>query len=57
MNFCSITESASKNTLENVMSEALSKSNSNWSAVRAVCLGVSGVNHPTDQERVLHWLR
>lgn len=56
-NHNSVGESASKNTLENVMSEALSKSNSNWSAVRAVCLGVSGVNHPTDQERVLHWLR
>ena len=51
------TESASKDTLEKVMSEALLKSGSNWSAVRAVCLGVSGVNHPTDQERVLHWLR
>ncbi|KAJ6770819.1 ACTIN-LIKE ATPASE SUPERFAMILY PROTEIN [Salix purpurea] len=24
---------------------------------RAVCLGVSGVNHPTDQERILNWLR
>ena len=51
------TESASKDTLEKVMSEALLKSGSNWSAVRAVCLGVSGVNHPTDQERILHWLR
>ena len=51
------TESASKDTLEKVMSEALSKSGSNWSAVRAVCLGVSGVNHPTDQDRIIHWLR
>ncbi|XP_075667235.1 uncharacterized protein LOC142636823 isoform X1 [Castanea sativa] len=56
-NHNSVGESASKDTLEKVMSEALSKSGSNWSAVRAVCLGVSGVNHPTDQERILHWLR
>ncbi|KAM3700981.1 hypothetical protein ACJW31_05G138800 [Castanea mollissima] len=56
-NHNSVGESASKETLEKVMSEALSKSGSNWSAVRAVCLGVSGVNHPTDQERILHWLR
>ncbi|KAL0011859.1 hypothetical protein SO802_006967 [Lithocarpus litseifolius] len=56
-NHNSVGESASKDTLEKVMSEALLKSGSNWSAVRAVCLGVSGVNHPTDQERILHWLR
>lgn len=56
-NHNSVGESASKDTLEKVMSDALSKSGSDWSAVRAVCLGVSGVNHPTDQERILHWLR
>ncbi|XP_030972800.1 N-acetyl-D-glucosamine kinase [Quercus lobata] len=56
-NHNSVGESASKDTLEKVMSEALSKSGSNWSAVRAVCLGVSGVNHPTDQDRIIHWLR
>ncbi|CAK9161571.1 unnamed protein product [Ilex paraguariensis] len=39
------------------MAEALSKSGSKPSAVRAVCLGVSGVNHPNDQERILNWLR
>lgn len=27
------------------------------SAVRAVCLGISGVNHPKDKEKVLNWLR
>lgn len=51
------TETASKNTLEQVMAETLCKSGSTWSAVRAVCLGVSGVNHPRDQERILKWLR
>ena len=51
------TENAARDTLEEVMAEALSKSGSDWSAVRAVCLGVSGVNHPTDQERILNWLR
>lgn len=39
------------------MAEALMKSGTNRSAVRAVCLAVSGVNHPTDQERILNWLR
>ena len=39
------------------MADALSKSGSNRSAVRAVCLAVSGVNHPTDQQRILTWLR
>jgi hypothetical protein len=51
------TETAARDTLEEVMAEALSKSGSDWSAVHAVCLGVSGVNHPTDQERILNWLR
>ncbi|KAG6756822.1 hypothetical protein POTOM_040265 [Populus tomentosa] len=51
------TETAARGTLEEVMAEALSKSGSDWSAVHAVCLGVSGVNHPTDQERILNWLR
>ncbi|CAN6573958.1 unnamed protein product [Malus baccata var. baccata] len=39
------------------MAEALAKSGSNRSAVRAVCLAVSGVNHPTDQQRILDWMR
>lgn len=39
------------------MAEALAKSGSNRSAVRAVCLAVSGVNHPSDQQRILDWLR
>ncbi|KAF8410676.1 hypothetical protein HHK36_003208 [Tetracentron sinense] len=51
------TETAARETLEQVMAEALSKSGSNRSAVRAVCLAVSGVNHPTDQQRILNWLR
>ena len=52
-----ITETAARDTLVQVMTEALSKSGSKKSAVRAVCLGVSGVNHPNDQERILNWLR
>lgn len=39
------------------MAEALAKSGSNRLAVRAVCLAVSGVNHPSDQQRMLDWLR
>ncbi|GKC75969.1 N-acetyl-D-glucosamine kinase-like protein [Tanacetum coccineum] len=50
-------ETAARETLEHVMADALSKSGSTRSAVRAVCLAVSGVNHPTDQERILSWLR
>ncbi|CAN1227839.1 N-acetyl-D-glucosamine kinase [Linum grandiflorum] len=56
-NHNSVGETAARETLEHVMNEALAKSGSTMSAVRAVCLGVSGVNHPTDQERVLDWLR
>lgn len=50
-------EIAARETLVQVMTEALLKSGSKKSAVRAVCLGVSGVNHPNDQERILNWLR
>ncbi|XP_059438384.1 uncharacterized protein LOC132171159 [Corylus avellana] len=56
-NHNSVGENSSKDTLEQVMAEALCKSGSTWSSVRAVCLGVSGVNHPKDQERILNWLR
>ncbi|CAH1441215.1 unnamed protein product [Lactuca virosa] len=56
-NHNSVGETAARETLEHVMAEALSKSGSTRSSVRAVCLAVSGVNHPTDQERILNWLR
>ncbi|XP_058071608.1 uncharacterized protein LOC131220783 [Magnolia sinica] len=56
-NHNSVGETAARETLEQVMAEALLKSGSNRSAVRAVCLAVSGVNHPTDQQRILSWLR
>ncbi|RWR81842.1 N-acetyl-D-glucosamine kinase [Cinnamomum micranthum f. kanehirae] len=56
-NHNSVGEIAARETLEQVMAEALMKSGSNRFAVRAVCLAVSGVNHPTDQERILNWLR
>ncbi|KAH7578457.1 hypothetical protein JRO89_XS01G0384100 [Xanthoceras sorbifolium] len=56
-NHNSVGEDAARETLEQVMADALSKSGSSRSAVRAVCLAVSGVNHPTDQQRILNWLR
>ncbi|XP_062106964.1 uncharacterized protein LOC133818229 [Humulus lupulus] len=56
-NHNSVGEAAARETLEQVMAEALLKSGSNRSAVRAVFLAVSGVNHPTDQEKILDWLR
>ncbi|XAR52827.1 Hexokinase [Bertholletia excelsa] len=56
-NHNSVGETAARETLEQVMAEALLQSGSNRSAVRAVCLAVSGVDHPTDQQRILSWLR
>ncbi|KAL7615415.1 uncharacterized protein LOC111880105 [Lactuca sativa] len=56
-NHNSVGETAARETLEQVMAEALLKSGSTRSSVRAVCLAVSGVNHPTDQQRILDWLR
>ncbi|KAI3511076.1 hypothetical protein L1887_18220 [Cichorium endivia] len=56
-NHNSVGETLARDTLEQVMMEALSKSGAKKSAVEAVCLGVSGVNHPNDQERILNWLR
>ncbi|KAJ9147117.1 hypothetical protein P3X46_029315 [Hevea brasiliensis] len=56
-NHNSVGETAARETLEQVMADALSKSGSNRSAVQAVCLAVSGVNHPTDEQRILNWLR
>lgn len=50
-------EDAAKDTLEKVMEEAIRNSGVKKSAVRAVCLSVSGVNHPKDEERVLNWIR
>ncbi|GJU50408.1 N-acetyl-D-glucosamine kinase-like protein, partial [Tanacetum coccineum] len=46
-----------RDTLKQVMMEALLNSGAKQSAVKAVCLGVSGVNHPKDQDRILNWLR
>ncbi|CAA0823763.1 Actin-like ATPase superfamily protein [Striga hermonthica] len=56
-NHNSVGEQAARETLEHVISEALSTAGKNHSAVLAVCLGVSGVNHPSDQERILIWMR
>ncbi|KAG0522363.1 hypothetical protein BDA96_07G030600 [Sorghum bicolor] len=53
----SVGESTALETLEQVMTEALALANTDRSAVRAVCLAVSGVNHPSDQLRMLEWIR
>ncbi|CAO2189919.1 unnamed protein product [Urochloa humidicola] len=53
----SVGESTALETLEQVMTEALTMANTDRSAVRAVCLAVSGVNHPSDQQRMLEWIR
>lgn len=51
------TESAARETLEQVMADALAKSESTRYSVQAVCLSASGVDHPKDQHRLLDWLR
>ncbi|XP_072966703.1 uncharacterized protein [Typha angustifolia] len=56
-NHNSVGEDAAMETLEQVMAEALSLACADRAAVQAICLGVSGVNHPTDQQRILNWLR
>ncbi|XP_008796778.1 N-acetyl-D-glucosamine kinase-like [Phoenix dactylifera] len=56
-NHNSVGETAARETIEKVMAQALSKAHSSRSAVRAVCLAISGVNHSTDQQRILDWLR
>ncbi|KAH9603292.1 hypothetical protein KSS87_021535 [Heliosperma pusillum] len=56
-NHNSVGEAAARDTLEQVIEEALSKACATREAVRAVCLAISGVNHPNDQERILKWLR
>ncbi|KAL2244609.1 N-acetyl-D-glucosamine kinase isoform X2 [Sesamum indicum] len=56
-NYNSVGENAARVTLEQVIAEALSRAGKDHSAVLAVCLGVSGVNHPSDQERILNWMR
>ncbi|XP_074568982.1 uncharacterized protein LOC141825496 [Curcuma longa] len=56
-NHNSVGEITARETIEKVMAEALWKAGSNRSAVRAVCLALAGVNHPSDQERTHYWLR
>lgn len=56
-NHNSVGETAARDTIEQVMADALSKSGLTRSAVQAVCLAVSGVNHHTDQYSILDWLR
>eukprot|EP00250_Pteridium_aquilinum_P011327 c19993_g1_i2 orf=412-1338(-) len=53
----SIGDDAAKLALERVLAEALMKALRHRSAVRAVCLAVSGVNSFSDQQCLLHWLR
>ncbi|KAF7109231.1 hypothetical protein CFC21_109527 [Triticum aestivum] len=52
----SVGENAALETLEQVMMQALTTANTDRSAVVAVCLSVSGVNHPSDQQRMLDWI-
>lgn len=52
-----LTENAARETLEQVIKESLSRAGKTHSAVLAICLGVSGVNHPSDQERISNWIR
>jgi len=56
-NHNSIGETAARETMEQVIAEALMKSGSHRSAVQAVCLAVSGVNLEIDRLRMLQWLR
>ncbi|XP_010519063.1 PREDICTED: N-acetyl-D-glucosamine kinase isoform X2 [Tarenaya hassleriana] len=56
-NHNSVGETAARDSLEQVISDALLEASLDKSAVRGVCLGVSGVNHPSDQERVSNWIR
>ncbi|WVZ61858.1 hypothetical protein U9M48_011668 [Paspalum notatum var. saurae] len=53
----SVGEDRARETLERVMSQALTKARRRPSNVCAVCLAVAGVNHPLDQQRMLDWLR
>jgi hypothetical protein len=50
-------ENAALETLEQVMMQALTMASTDRSAVVAVCLSVSGVNHPSDQQKMLDWIR
>ncbi|KAG6498913.1 hypothetical protein ZIOFF_038665 [Zingiber officinale] len=56
-NHNSVGENAARECLEEVMAQALSEACCSRSSVRAVCLAVSGVNHPSDQQRIINWLR
>lgn len=56
-NHNSIGETEARETMEQVMAEALMKSGFHRSAVQAVCLAVSGVDHEIDRLRILQWLR
>ncbi|XP_047073709.1 N-acetyl-D-glucosamine kinase-like [Lolium rigidum] len=53
----SVGESAALETLEHVMTQALTMASTDHSNVVAVCLSVSGVNHPSDQQKMLDWIR
>jgi hypothetical protein len=39
------------------MKQALALASKDRSAVHAVCLAVSGVNHSSDQQKMLDWIR
>ncbi|EPS70993.1 hypothetical protein M569_03764, partial [Genlisea aurea] len=56
-NHNSVGETAAREALELVIAEALHDAGRDPSAVRAVCLGVSGVNHSSDEQRITKWMR
>ncbi|PHT89225.1 hypothetical protein T459_04338 [Capsicum annuum] len=56
-NFNSVGGDVARETLEKVIAEALFDAGVKQSAVKAVCLGLSGVNNSKDQEKILGWLR
>ncbi|KAF3631027.1 putative auxin response factor 17-like [Capsicum annuum] len=55
-NFNSVGGDVARETLEKVIAEALFDAGVKQSAVKAVCLGLSGVNNSKDQEKILGWL-
>eukprot|EP00252_Welwitschia_mirabilis_P022689 TRINITY_DN6219_c0_g1_i1.p1 TRINITY_DN6219_c0_g1~~TRINITY_DN6219_c0_g1_i1.p1 ORF type:complete len:354 (+),score=84.01 TRINITY_DN6219_c0_g1_i1:342-1403(+) len=56
-NYNSVGEAMARETIEEVIKEALKQSGCDQSDVQSVCLAMSGVNSQSDQQLVLQWLR
>lgn len=52
-----IAETKARETLKFAFTQALERSGKTVSDVRAVCLGVSGVDNATDEGKMKQWLR